>query len=492
VGKILKLWRSDSIWIYILSFFALSQHLLVSQRLGYCSDELYFIDCSKNLDFGYFDITPIVPVLIRIVRTVFGNSLMALRLIPALGHATTILLTGLIAKELGGGRFSRTFSSLCVLIAPAFLRVGSVFILASLEAPIWTLVLYLVLLIIKYNRPQFWIWVGLVAGLGFMVKPAILLLTPWRVYFLNRWIWLGGLIALVVMLPNLIWQLNHDWATLEFIQSVKSSSRIQSIDLNQFLFGQVFYLHPINAVVWISGIYYFFRSSAARYQLFGWIYIIVLTVLVSQGSKLYYLLPIYPILLAAGSFQFEKWIQTSKSKGLGTGFIVVFFGAGVLLSPGGLPLFSVDEFDRFANVAAFGLISSKQAPEAFEMYKEMEGLEREKMIQDVAKIYSALPFEERRKTSIIANYYGQAGAINLFGPNYGLPQSISGSVNYYLWGTRGQTAEVAITVGYKLDFLNHVFKEVMAVPENPKIFLCRYPTHALNQIWPQFKVYPNL
>jgi 4-amino-4-deoxy-L-arabinose transferase-like glycosyltransferase len=320
-----------------------------------------------------------------------------------LGHSATVLITGLIAGELGGKSFSRTLASLCVLIAPAFLRIGSVFVIPSLEPAIWTLAAYLVLLIIKYDRPKLWILVGLVSGLGVMTKPTMLLfgcgltlalaITPLRVQFLNRWIWLGGLTTMGVLLPNLIWQIKHDWITIEFIQSVKSSSWVNSINLSDFLFGQVFYLHPICAFIWMSGIYYFFfRHEAKTYRIFGWIYIIVLVLLISQGSKLYYLLPIYPLLFAAGSVNFEKWVALTRYRRLPACVLTIFAGAGIVMAPGGLPILSIKQFDQFAKIMTLGLIDAEKAPELFAMYRDMSGQAREVFLQDVARVYGSPDF----------------------------------------------------------------------------------------------------
>ena len=491
----------DSYSTYFLPVFTLLLHLAVANQLGYDSNELYFLDCSKHLDLGFYDLTPLTPLLIRIFTEIFGVSLFSLRIFPALAHGLSVYLSAKIVSELGGNRFARIVASICVLIAPAYLRIGSVFVIPSAEVLIWTLTNFLILRAIKTEKGSLWLWVGLVTGIGYLNKPTILLLviglffgillTPTRKILAEKWIWLGGLIAALIALPNLYWQSTHHWATVDFILSVKNSSHIRGISLIEFFLGQLLYLNPINAIIWIAGIYFFsFDSLGKQFRVFGWIYLISVVLLLSQGTKLYYLLPIYPVLLAAGSVEIESRLRIRRKRHLQMPFLILITLFGLFTMPAGLPILPVDVFDRFVDHVTLGAINQEQAPELFEMFRDMEGSERNEMLTEISRLFQTFSPEEKNETAILAGYYTQAAAINFFGPKLGLPQAISGSVGYFFWGPNNQSGEITIAVGFDPLFLKKHFRTVVQDPKAAYLAVCRNPIMPLKDIWYLFRSLP--
>ncbi|MBI5092467.1 MAG: glycosyltransferase family 39 protein [Candidatus Hydrogenedentes bacterium] len=278
-------------------------HLILNSRYGYHRDELYFLACAEHMDFGYVDHSPLVPWIAFVARSLLGDSLPALRFIPALAGAGTVILTGLIARELGAGRFAQALAALSIIIAPVYLRAQNMLHIPTFEPLFWGGCAYLIIRIIKYERTRLWLWVGALAGVGLMNKPTMLffgvglavglVLRPARKYLLNKWLWAGGALAFLIFLPNLIWQATHGWATLAFAANLNKGtmSRISSVE---FLFGQLLYLHPFNAPIWIAGLWYYLRAEAGRpYRVLGWVYVTVLVLLLVAKSKIYYLAPAY-------------------------------------------------------------------------------------------------------------------------------------------------------------------------------------------------------
>jgi hypothetical protein len=278
----------------------------------------------------------------------------------------------------------------------------------------------------------------------------------------------------------------------QFVQSVKNSEWVQGIQISQFFLSQILYLHPLTAIAWISGVFcFFFHREFKDFRVLGWIFLIVVVLLLAQAARLYYLLPIYPIYMASGSVVVERWMQRSKLRLLPHFFLMVLILTGILMAPAGLPILTAEESDELTRKISLGLIDTEHAPELFEMFRDMEGKSRKKMLEVVQSVYFSLSPPERKQATILAADYGSAGAINYYGSQYGLPQVISGNVNYYIWGPRGETGETTIAVGFHPRFLKSVFREVQDIPGSIEVKLCRYPVQPIFQLWPYFKSFPN-
>jgi 4-amino-4-deoxy-L-arabinose transferase-like glycosyltransferase len=268
-----------------LALFKLLLHFATSGGYGYFRDELYYIAASEHLDFGYVDYPPFIAIVTAITRWLLGDSLFALHFFPALAGALVVLLAGLMAWQLGGGRFAQGLAALAVVIAPVYLGVNSLLTMDSFDQLFWVLAAYILLLFLKKEKPRLWLLLGLVAGIGLMTKVTMLyfgaalvfalLLTPNRKYLLSKWLWLGGLIAFLIFLPYVLWQMGHGWHTLEFWKTY-SAGKTYPVTPPEFLFQQVVTVHPLTLPLWLGGLfYYLFSKEGKRYRPLGWMYVIL-------------------------------------------------------------------------------------------------------------------------------------------------------------------------------------------------------------------------
>lgn len=479
-----------------LAAFKLLLHFYFNSYYGYQRDELYFIACQEHLALGYADIGPLAMWLGRLSREVLGESLFALRFFPALAGAAIVFLTGLVARELGGGRYAQGLAALTALIAPVWLMSGNILALSSFEPLFWVLCAYLLIRIFKTGNSRLWVWVGVVAGLGLLNKPAMLffggglvvglLLTPYRKYLADKWMWAGGLIALVIVSPNIYWQAANDWPTLLFMRNLNRDvmSRVPRLE---FVLGQVLYLHPLNAPIWLAGLGYYLLSKAGKpYRPLGWIYVAVFLLLLIAKSKIYYLAPAYPMLLAAGALMVEerraRWLKAAVP----TALVL----SGLVLAPVSLPLLPIEKLDGYVTAATGGLL--KNSYEVTGTFHDQFGWENQ--AATVAKVFHGLTPEEQEECIIFAGNFGQAGAIDFYGKAYGLPQVYSMHQNYYYWGPPPD-AGVAIVYGVNLKDVGEFYGEIehaatitcaecVDYENNIPVYVCRRPKRSIQEIWP--------
>jgi 4-amino-4-deoxy-L-arabinose transferase-like glycosyltransferase len=476
--------------LVLFALFTLGLHLVFSGQ-SYFSDETYFIDLSNHLDSGYLADGPLVPLLVRISRIVFGNSLLGLRVFPALGHAGTVFLAGLIACELGGAAFAQALACLSVLIAPGYLMLGGMVLTPSLEPFFWTLTAYLVLLVLTRARPELWLAAGISLGLGFLNKPTIALfglallvgvaLSPARRLLLSRWLGLGAIAGLLIALPNILWQIRHpDWNMLVFVRSVRESRLAREAGTGAFFLAPVLALHPFNFPIWLAGLEHLRRNRI--YRTFFWAWLLPLGAIWVLGGKPYYLAGAFPILLASGAVVAEHAFARFQ-----TAAIVALGVAGVVLAPAGLPVLSARATSTY--LGALGLNALSQTLQLPGVRADMDGVEREKFLQSLAKVYSEIEPRLRPNLVILASHYFETSWINVLGPAYGLPHAVSGNNNYYLWGPGSASGEVTIAVGLEETLLHELFEQVEP-SQDSRIHICRHPRLPLAQAWLRLKSFP--
>src|SRR5467141_3444356 len=306
--------------VLFLAFANFLLHLYFNNQYGYFRDEFDYMACGDHLAWGYVDHPPLIPFLIRLSRLLLGDSLRSIRFIPALASSLLIVQTAAIARELGGRRYALVLSAVCALIAPQYLSNGSLLGSNCLEPSLWMGCAYFAILAIKRNDPRYWLWFGVVAGLGLEEKYSIalfgfgivigLLLTDQRRLLGNKWIWLGGLAAFLVFLPNLLWNIHYHWPFLELMRNIKAEGRDVVLGPSQYFFQQTLLVHPLTAPIWIAGLLALLFSSRLKpYRFLGWSYLVCYAVLFALHGKNYYLAPIYPMLLAAGAVVIESAVE---------------------------------------------------------------------------------------------------------------------------------------------------------------------------------------
>ncbi len=235
-------------------------HFVTNGRYGYFRDELYFITCGAHLAWGYVDLPPMVALAARLSRARLGDSLFALRFLPALSGGTTVAMAGILAAELGGGRFAQALAMVATMVAPVYLALDTILTMNAFEPIFWMGCLWVLIRLIKDGDPRLWLLFGFAAGLGLENKESMLFfgiaivmglgLTPARKLMLNRWFWLGGAVAALIFLPTLLWQASHNFPMLVELRNVKASTKNAPVTWIGFLLAQVAMLSPLSFPVW--------------------------------------------------------------------------------------------------------------------------------------------------------------------------------------------------------------------------------------------------
>jgi hypothetical protein len=478
-------------------------HIFTSLRhYGYFRDELYYLDMARHLDWGYVDAAPLIAVYAKIALWM-GGSLAALRILPALAGAALIALTMFIARELGGDRYAQFLAGLCVLLSPAVLSMDSLLTMNAFEPLFWMGCIFVVARILRTGDSRLWLWFGLLAGLGLENKHSTLsfgfavtvalLLTPHRREFAHKWIWIAGAIAVVIFLPNLIWQIRHHFPTIEDLANVRREGKNVVLGPLAFLKEQILDVHPILLPVWIAGLIWFLRER--RWRVLGWTFVVFFVLMEVAHGKNYYVFPIYPMLFAGGAVVIEQWLATRSTR-VRTIRRVAIIAIIVLASLPALPLdtwmLPPERLLAYQNALGFKPAKAEVHMQSLLNQSVADQFGWPEMVSEVAAIYNSLPPEERAQTGIWAGNYGEAGAINLFGPQYGLPQAYSRHQNHWYWGPPPQVYKNLIVIEWSLDDVRDNCTSFQAFEhyqrfgmgeENQPIYLCRGVEFDIQKIW---------
>jgi len=506
--------------IWLIAFAKLLFHIYFNNRYGYFRDEFDYIACGDHPAWGYVDQPPLIPFLIHISRAVLGDSLRAIRFIPAVASSLLVVQTAVLAREFGGRRFALLLSAVTIVIAPQYLSNGSLLGTNCLEPNLWMGCAYFAILAIKRNNPRYWLWFGVVAGLGLQEKYSIalfgfgmvigLLLTAQRRVFFNPWIWVGGAAAFLVFLPNLLWNIHYHWPFVQLMHNIRAEDRDVILPLPQYFFQQTLLIHPLTAPIWIAGlIALLFSSHLKPYRALGWCYLVCFTVFFILHGKNYYLAPVYPMLLAAGAVVIESAIEGKENTApegarprrawLKAAIVIVLLASGAHLAPVAVPILSPDRFLAYAKHLPMKLpvMEHDHARAALpQWYADQFGWEE--IVSETALAWSLIPVEDRPDCGIFAQDYGQAGAIDFLGRRYGLPRSLSGHQTWFLWGPRGYSGNCLIVLDDSRERLEQLWDHVEYVgasADNPyalekqiDVYICRGAKFGtLAQIWPQLK-----
>jgi len=515
--------RSLSSGIAILWFIALANllfHIYFNNRYGYFRDEFDYMSCGDHLRWGYVDQPPLIPFFIHFCRALLGDSLRSIRFIPALASSLLIVQTGALARELGGRRFALILSAVMVLVAPQYLSNGSLLGTNCLEPSLWMGCAYSLILAIKRNDPRYWLWFGVIAGLGMEEKYSIaffmvaivagLLLTgQWRV-FQNKWIWFGGLAAFLIFLPNLLWNLHYHWPFLQLMHAIRAEGRDVVLGPLDFFLQQLLLVNPLAAPIWLAGLFALLFSARFRpYRALGWSYLICYAIFFFSHGKVYYLAPIYPMLMAAGAVVIESALDRPeldrpeparpRAQWLKPAIIGVLLANGIYLTPVVVPVLSPDGFLAYMERLPFKLpvMEHSHARAALpQWYSDQFGWKE--IADEAAVAWNRVPVNERADCGIFAQDYGQAGAIDFFGRSQGLPPAISGDRSYFLWGPRGYSGNCLIVLDDSRARLESLFQHVEFVgtsPPNPwaleqqiDVYLCKGSKFGtMADLWPRVK-----
>jgi hypothetical protein len=421
-----------------------------------------------------------------------------------------VWLTGLLTRELGGGRFAQGFAALCAACAGVYLVTAHLFTMNAFEPLFWMGCAYLVIRIIKTGNQKLWLWFGLLAGIGLENKYSMavfgfavvvgLLLTEQRKVFASKWIWIGGIIALLIFLPNLVWNIQHHFPFVELMRNIRTSARDVRLSPLGYIGTQIFMMTPATFPCWFLGaFYFFFWKDGKPFRVLGWSFLTVLAVFIVLHGKDYYAAPAYPIVLAGGAIALEGIAARQHCAWVRPAIVALVLLFTLAFLPTVAPVLSPSEYLIYQAKLPF-------RPPAEEHSHMLEPLPHyyswdfgwPEMVQAVARVYNRLPPEERAKTAIFANNFAEAGAIDLLGPKYGLPKAIGNHQTYWLWGPRNYSGETMIIVGDTPEGARKWYGDVTVAAElhndyappweNHPLLLCRDPKGwSLTQIWPKLK-----
>jgi 4-amino-4-deoxy-L-arabinose transferase-like glycosyltransferase len=467
--------------------------LATSTLYGFHRDEFYYLASGRHLAWGYVDQPPLVPAIDRVAASLFGPSPAGLHVLPALVGGIYVLLAALLVVELGGGRRAQVLASLVAALGPIYLTTSHFLSTVTLDVVIWAVASLLVLRLVRTGDTRLWVLVGAVVGIGllnkyttaFWVLGALggLLLTPERRLLASRWAVLGAGLAIALVAPNLVWEAQHHWASLEFARRLRVENG--PTDLAQFIPLQLGMVTLAGTVVWIAGLHAIATRRAWKPQ--RWLaigYVVCFVVLLALAGKAYYLGSWYLPLVAAGAVAVERY-WAPRAAGVLTGAVVV---TGLLAAPLFTPILPEHV------VVEAGLDTTN---------KDLGGmLGWHRVVNQIAAVVHGLPAGERPNAVILTADYSEAGAINLWGPAQGLPPAFSGHNTYWWWGHPQADDQTVVAVGLPGPLLSTFWRHVRQVtalgstggPIDPQeraapVWVCTGQRQPWSVIWPKLRSY---
>jgi hypothetical protein len=491
-------------------------HTFTGAKYGFFADELYTIALSKHLAFGYVDLPPLTPLLAALSSTLFGESLTAWHIMPALAGAVTLVFVCLITKAFGGKPFAVLLSALGFLIAPVWLIVDSYLSYDAYDQLILAVFLYVLVRFICSGNRKLWIVLGGIAGIACLTKMTLLyvgpgflialLLSKYRKDLLTPWPWLGAMLFVVLLSPYLLWQAGNGWPTLKYWIGY-GTLRLQPASVRDYAVDIVYAMNPALLPVYAIGLWRIFRRfGETNYGFLGVMFLVTLVLLFLLRAKVWMLAELFMPLIAAGAVGVEEMAAAGGwGKILKPFAAAVMVAGGILVAPASLPILPIESLPAYFERVSFFDNSTLQSDVSYSEYPINLGLRIgwEELVGKVAEVYNGLPPEDRKVAGIYANWYAPASAIDFFGPQYGLPHPVSGHLTYYLWGP-GSSWEVMLMLTNNLSPINTTslslyFKECAlkgrafneyTIPLNQlNIYVCRHPALPPEEIWQQLELY---
>ncbi len=474
-------------------------HLLTNSRYGLHRDELQVLSDARHLDWGFVPYPPLTPFVERVSLSVFGLSLVGLRLFSVICQAFAIVVTGFMARELGGGRLAQVAAALAVALSPLPLFEGTEFQYSTFDYLWWVLIAYFVIRLLKTENPRWWLAIGATLGVGFLTKYTMgfylcgilggMLLTRARRSLASAWFWGGMALGFMICLPNLVWQVRHGFISLHFLQHIHArdvgEGRADGFLIQQFWLCTNSFAVPL----WVAGLLGYLWER--RYRMLGWMYLIPLALFMVGKGRGYYLAGVYPMLMAMGAVMGERWVAAlSKMRR------------------------RVVEATFFSGVVAYGLVmcavllpvapSGRLMRFALENNGDLrEEIGWDELVKTVAGIRDSLPAERREGVGVLVGNYGEQGAIEILGSQYHLPLPISGTNSAWLRGYPATPPSTLIVVGLSQRYVDRMFTSCQVAGHNGNalgvhneesdghsdIFVCGGPRMAWAEFWKEFQAF---
>lgn len=478
----------------ILAFAAATvlAHWLVGNRYGFQRDELQTLDDARHLAWGYVAYPSITPLFGRLSLTLFGTSLRGFRFFASVAMAAALVISGFMARQLGGGRGAQLLTAFAVM--PAAIGAGMLMQYVAFDYLCWALTAYFVVRLLISEDPRWWIAIGAAIGCGMEAKYTMgflalgvavgTILTDARRYLRSKWLWIGVAISVLLFLPNLGWQATHGFVSFDFLRHIHARD-VRLGRTKDFLPDQL-KMTLLGAPLWIGGLWFcLFSRDGRRYRMLGWMYVVPLILFVVAKGRGYYLQPAYATLYAAGVVWGERRIRS--------------------LSPARRWVVrSAAWFALAADLVLVGALFLPIAPIGSNWFHVASGINGDlreevgwpELAREVARIRDSLPAQDRGSLGVLGTNYGEAGAVNLYGPQYGLPRAISGVNSFWYRGYGDPPPQVLIVLGLSRQSLQTRFQSCELAghtpriddvhneesDDHPDIFVCR----GLKLSWPDF------
>ncbi len=435
--------------------------MIFAGNYGYFRDELYYIvSGTQHLSLGYVDFPPFIAYVAALLNVISKDSLVSIHVVPALNEALLVFVSGIIARELGGGKKAQVLAAVSTFLSLDFLAFGSILTPDSFDSLWWSLLAYLIIRIIRRKEPKLWIFAGMVVGIALLTKLTIfffvaalfisfLAIPSSREYLHSKWIPVGGLISIIFILPMIYWNATNGWPMIQFYESFRGDFSGGG-PLN-FAFSQVAGISFLNVPIFLIGLYFYLRSEVGnQLRAIGLSYVILYVFMTILSMKVYYLMPAYPMLYAGGAILIEKGSISKKGMLRRFGskpFIASLIIVAMLLAPVVIPVLSPSTMMRTYGTADYQTVLADKYGWSM-------------MVSNLSQAYNTLPASVRNQACIFTSNYGEASAVNFLGTHLGLPKAISGHNNYYIWGPDSCNGQVLITIGVSLSTMQRAYKNV--------------------------------
>jgi hypothetical protein len=468
-------------------------HLLTNNRYGFHRDELQFLSDAQHLDWGFVPYPPFTPFIEHIGLSLFGLSMVGLRLWSVLGQAAAIVVAGLMARELGGGRLAQVTTAVAVALSALPLFDGTEFQYTSFDFVWWVVIAYFTIRLLKSEDPRWWIAIGAVIGVGLETKYTVcflavslvigFLLSPARRLLLSWWFALGVALAVAIFLPNLLWQIRHDFISLHFLEHIHARDvRLGRGD--RFWYKQIIVCANTYATpLWIAGIWLYLRSS--RFRPMAWMFLLPAAFYTFTHAVFYYLSPAYPMVIAMGAVGFEAWrsrLRRGWAVALTAALFVGIVGAGAYAIAIVIPLEATGPLRNFALANNDTL---------------REEIGWDELVKTVAGIRDSLPADQQAHLGITTENYGEYGAIEILGRAYNLPMPIGTTNSEWLRGYPTNAPSTLIVIGLGRQEADSLFSGCRLAGHNgnaegweneesrdhPDIFVCGPPRKPWAELW---------
>lgn len=468
-------------------------HMLTNGQYGFHRDEWQFLSDAQHLDWGFVPYPPLTAALEHLGLKMFGLSLIGLRLFSVIAQSLVILASGLMVRDLGGGRLAQVFTAIAVGLSPVPMFEATEFQYSSFDLLWWVLIAWSVIRLLRDDEPRWWVAIGVFAGLGLQTKYSMafeltgvlagVLLTDARRYVMNGWFWAGGAIALLLFTPNLVWLIRHDFISYHFLQSIHArdvhEGRADGFLRGQFLANANLFAAP----VWLAGLFGYFKDR--RYRMLAWMYLVPLLLFLFAQGRFYYTCGAYPMLLAMGAVVGERWLRTMRPAWR-VGVATLMF-AGVLAIGAYAAL-------RIVPLASSGPLRDYALRNNGDLREEIGWNE---LVAKVAAIRDALPADQQANLAIGVGNYGEYGAIALLGPRYHLPIPITTVNSGWLRGYPQTPLTDVILLGNSKEDADKLFSDCRLAGHNtnalgvmneesqyhPDIFVCSHLRRPLSELW---------